>query len=137
MFSDNLSTSVLQLCNTYDLSYEAASERCNLSPRYFGSVARGQTAASIITLEKLCRGFDQTPNELLRVPPRHPELIFRTPMPVIAVKCMMISGKLSGFPVCPQCGSTLEREYQNFCDRCGQKIDWKDDHKATILLPDK
>ena len=137
MFSDNLSTSVLQLCDTYSLSYEAASERCNISSRYFGSVARGQTAASIITLEKLCKGFNQTPNELLRVPPRNPELIFRTSMPIVAVKCMVISGSLTGFPVCPQCGSTLEREYQNFCDRCGQKLGWKDYHKATIILPDK
>lgn len=106
MFSDNLSASVLQLCDTLSLSYEAASERCNLSPRYFGSVARGQTAASIITLEKLYQGFDRTPNELLRILPRRPERSFRTAMPVIAVKCMVIFGSLTGFPVCPRISVT-------------------------------
>ncbi len=29
------------------------------------------------------------------------------------------------FPVCPHCGVTVEREYQAFCDRCGQALQWK------------
>ena len=49
MFSKNLSLTILQLCSSRDLSYEKAAELCGLSPRYFGSVARGQTNASIIT----------------------------------------------------------------------------------------
>lgn len=65
MFLDNLSTSVLRLCDTQKLSYEAASERCDLSSRYFGDIARGKTAPTILTLEKLCVGFDLTPNDLL------------------------------------------------------------------------
>lgn len=69
MFSKNLSTSILQLCSSRDLSYEEAAERCDLSPRYFGSIARGQTNVSLSTFEKLCTGFELTPNELLRIPP--------------------------------------------------------------------
>lgn len=65
MFLDNLSTSVLKLCDTRRLSYEAASERCDLSSRYFADIARGKTAPTILTLEKLCVGFDLTPNDLL------------------------------------------------------------------------
>jgi len=65
MFLDNLSTSILRLCDTRKLSYEAASERCDLSSRYFGSIARGKTAPTILTLEKLCVGFDLTPNDFL------------------------------------------------------------------------
>ena len=38
------------------------------------------------------------------------------------------------FPVCPQCGSAMEREYQNYCDRCGQRLGWrKIDHARVIL----
>ena len=51
MFLDNLSTSVLRLCDTRKLSYEVASERCDLSSRYFGDIARGKTAPTILTLE--------------------------------------------------------------------------------------
>lgn len=36
------------------------------------------------------------------------------------------------FPVCPRCGTTLEREYQHFCDRCGQKLKWSAYSKAII-----
>lgn len=61
MFLANLSTSVLRLCDTRKLSYEIASERCNLSARYFGDIARGKTAPTILTLEKLCVGFALTP----------------------------------------------------------------------------
>lgn len=25
----------------------------------------------------------------------------------------------------PRCGSTMEREYQYFCDRCGQRLSWR------------
>ena len=38
------------------------------------------------------------------------------------------------FPVCPRCGSTLEREYQNFCDRCGQRLGWKELRRAEVIL---
>lgn len=39
------------------------------------------------------------------------------------------------FPVCPRCGTTLEREYQRFCDRCGQKLKWTGYDKAVITTP--
>ena len=28
------------------------------------------------------------------------------------------------FPLCPRCGTTMERVYQLFCDRCGQRLNW-------------
>ena len=135
MFSDKLSVSVRQLCSAYGLSYEEAAERCDLSPRYFGSIARGQTAVSITTLEKLCKGFNSTPNELLRVQVPDPQLVFRVPMLVTAVKCLTLSGKHYGFAVCPHCDSTLDREYQRFCDRCGQLLDWNDYANASVIMP--
>ena len=65
MFLANLSTSVLKLCDIRKLSYEAASERCDLGSRYFADIARGKTVPMILTLEKLCAGFDLTPNDQL------------------------------------------------------------------------
>lgn len=38
------------------------------------------------------------------------------------------------FPVCPACGVTLEREYQHYCDRCGQCLSWKYFSRATVVL---
>ena len=137
MFLDNLSTSVLRLCDTRKLSYEVASERCDLSSRYFGDIARGKTAPTILTLEKLCVGFDLTPNDLLIPSAIWSEVSFRTPMPVTQIRCFHFLQGITGFPVCPQCGRTMEREYQSYCDRCGQCLDWDNFSKATIILPQK
>ena len=65
MFSKKLSSSVLSICDSGDLSYEAAAELCDLSSRYFGDIARGKTSPTVNTLEKLCNGLNRTPNELL------------------------------------------------------------------------
>lgn len=137
MFLDNLSTSVLRLCDTRNLSYEAASERCDLSSRYFGDIARGKTAPTILTLEKLCVGFDLTPNDLLIPSEVRKEMAFREPMPVKQIRCFQYLSGMAGFPVYPQCGRTMERKYQPYCDRCGQRLDWDNFSKATIILPQK
>lgn len=135
MFLDNLSASVLRLCSENHLSYESASGLCCLSSRYFGDIVRGKTAPTILTLEKLCIGFDCTPNELLIQPSVHAQISFRFPMLVTHVRCYKGSCGLYGFPVCPRCAITLEREYQAYCDRCGQRLDWNRLHKASIVLP--
>lgn len=57
-------------------------------------------------------------------------LSFRTPMEVSQIK-EMLNGDC--FPVCPQCKITIEREYMNFCDRCGQKLSWKGMKDAAVL----
>ena len=28
------------------------------------------------------------------------------------------------YAICPRCHCTLEREYMNYCDRCGQHLSW-------------
>ena len=136
MFLDTLSMNVLQLCDARNWSYEDAAERCDLSSRYFGDIARGQTAPSIKTLEKLCTGFQLLPNDLLLASPiMVRELVFRVPLDVI--QCRGYSGwfGFTTYPVCPRCRLTFEREYQAFCDRCGQRLCWKRYSKAEIILP--
>ena len=133
MFLYHLSASILRLCASRNLSYEAAAQQCNLSARYFGSIARGKTAPTISTLEKLCSGFQLTPNDLL-LPLSS---LYREPMPVTHIRCINGSLGLVGFPVCPCCGITMDREYLTYCDRCGQRLDWKNFSKATIILPEQ
>ena len=137
MFLVNLSANVRYLCNFYRLSYERASERCSISPRYFGSIARGETAPTVHTLEKLCNGFDLTPNDLLITSAVQRELVYRRPMPVTQVRCYRYAAGLTGFPLCPRCKMAMEREYQNFCDRCGQRLDWGKYGQATLILPNE
>ena len=37
------------------------------------------------------------------------------------------------FPVCPRCQNTLDREFQSYCDRCGQMLCWKRYGKMTPI----
>lgn len=38
------------------------------------------------------------------------------------------------FPACPRCNLPVEREYQSYCDRCGQRLGWEDFGKAVVIL---
>ena len=56
---------------------------------------------------------------------------FRLPMPVNEVHLYRDN---MAFSVCPRCRTPLEREYQSYCDRCGQALDWKRFKKALVVL---
>ena len=58
---------------------------------------------------------------------------FRSPMAVNEIH--RLHNKLT-FSVCPRCRLTLEREYQAYCDRCGQALDWKHFKKARVVPVD-
>ncbi len=57
-------------------------------------------------------------------------LSYRTPMAVAELK---IFWNQNAFYVCPKCQTTLEREFQAYCDRCGQCLDWKGYKKAQRI----
>ena len=130
MFLSNLSSSVLRLCDSRALSYKAVSELCDVSARHVSNIVRCKTALSIPTLEKLCHGFEVTPNDLLM----YPSGGRREPMLVTHFRCQ--GPGLPGFPICPRCGRPLERAFQNFCDHCGQRLDWRALDKARPIFED-
>jgi transcriptional regulator with XRE-family HTH domain len=129
MFLETLSFVVLQLCDAYGWSYETAAEQCNLSSRYIGDIVRGRTAPTIRSLEKLCIGFGVLPNELLVTEPALNELSFRIPQLVTQYRTF----EYTTYPICPRCNITMEREYQSYCDRCGQRLCWKNYAKASAV----
>lgn len=55
---------------------------------------------------------------------------YRKPLAVTEI-LLLLNGDT--FPVCPRCRITLEREYQQFCDRCGQHLDWDNFDNAEIV----
>lgn len=56
------------------------------------------------------------------------ELSYRNPMQVVEIR----EHSNSYFAVCPRCQMTLECEYQAFCDRCGQRLNWRGFSKIQI-----
>lgn len=67
-----------------------------------------------------------------RVSKAEMELAFRSSMPVTEIRVYSTDG---AYPVCPRCGISMEREYQHFCDRCGQRLNWKLYRHAEIVYP--
>ncbi len=67
---------------------------------------------------------------------RKEELMYRRAMSVCE---FLVYSDDSAYPVCPKCNSAMERDYQSFCDRCGQKLDWNDfdNAHANYLFPVK
>ena len=65
------------------------------------------------------------------------EIGYRRKMPITEVRVFFSSFYgWTGYYVCPRCSVTLEREYMAFCDRCGQKLDWKGHQKAKAVYPE-
>lgn len=54
---------------------------------------------------------------------------YRTPMKVTEV-LLLENG--DAFSICPRCSITLDRDFQRYCDRCGQHLDWCDIDNARI-----
>ena len=47
---------------------------------------------------------------------------YRMPMKVTHI-LVLCNG--TSYPICPRCNLTMDREYMNVCDHCGQKLVWK------------
>lgn len=61
---------------------------------------------------------------------------YRKPMRVNEIMMFVSSiNGTNGYYVCPKCKITLEWEFMDFCDRCGQKLDWRGCKKAKVIYP--
>ena len=132
MFLDNLSVSLLKICDAEHLSYERASERCNCSSRHFANIVCKRSYPSLNIFEQMCLGFRETPNHLLGIEAN--EFSFRAPMPVVEIRIFPLLSGAPSFPVCPQCGCSLEREHMAYCDRCGQRLSWTRFKDAAVIV---
>lgn len=60
-----------------------------------------------------------------------PAIKFRSPLQVTKV---IVFSNGESYPVCPRCKITIEREYMRFCDRCGQRLSWKNFGKTIVMF---
>ncbi len=63
---------------------------------------------------------------------RQIDVSYRLPMRV--KEAVYYSKAKTRYPVCPSCQISFEREYINFCDNCGQCLNWEDYDRALIRL---
>ena len=57
------------------------------------------------------------------------------PAPVSMVMERQYASGCMVFPVCPACGVAVERDRQNYCDRCGQRLDWGQRETRPLAFP--
>ena len=55
---------------------------------------------------------------------------YRISMPITEIH---VHWNYNSYSVCPRCKATMEREYQSFCDRCGQRLDWSKYENAEVV----
>lgn len=58
---------------------------------------------------------------------------YRIPMQVRKVRIIGTDQLGNCYPVCPKCGLTMDREYQSYCDRCGQALTWRNYKNAIVI----
>ncbi len=116
------------------MTQEQLADACDLSRRFVGSIVRRKANPTVDCFEKICAALEVTPNELLiskaaldHVEKTKPKQV-RQALRNEAASCV--------FPICPSCKKTMEREYQAYCDRCGQFLSWKGYSKAEVVTPD-
>lgn len=78
-----------------------------------------------------------TYSECSDIPPESTTKLLLRNKPLLVSQAMAFTSPagLTTFPVCPACMATLEREGQNFCDHCGQRLDWRWYKHAQIIYP--
>ena len=59
-------------------------------------------------------------------------MTYRVPFAVTEV---FVFANGHSYPVCPRCNRSMDREYMRFCDRCGQRLGWKQFDYASIVRP--
>lgn len=75
--------------------------------------------------------FIRRPNQEERIGSFASAVSYRVAIPVIKMVKYPTGGNC--YPLCPRCKMSMEREYVNYCDRCGQKLNWDNIDDAIIL----
>ena len=60
------------------------------------------------------------------------EILYRVPRCVTDYTFFLASH--TSYARCPSCQTFLEREYQSFCDQCGQCLEWPQSGPKVIHL---
>ena len=80
-------------------------------------------------LKKHCTG---QPDRLPKITAIMEAISFRLPRPVR--KLVQYRDRQATYPICPRCSHAVDREYMNFCDRCGQRLNWTFLHTARVVI---
>ena len=81
----------------------------------------------MIKFEEIHRLLSKTPVRFVA-----DAISYRVPL---RVKKVIYFSETSCFSICPRCDTIMEREYVQFCDRCGQRLSWYALSRAEVCYP--
>lgn len=124
-----LARNVKRIRKEMRLSQMEFAERCGVCHDTISLLERQKIDTKLTTIQNIaayvgCRVVDLLSDDTEQTKS------YREPM--VVRECLMYVRSGNVFPVCPRCNITIEREYQSFCDRCGQRLNWKGYNKAII-----
>lgn len=120
------------------LTQSQMAERLAMEDRSYIDLDQGKTCCSAITLarflifvceslmqflEGLRRAFEEAEKRWHNLSETIDLVSYRRPLPITEV-VVLKSG--SCYPRCPRCRLSIDREYMNYCDRCGQRLEWRE-----------
>ena len=118
---NDIGDNIIEIRKSKNLTQEKLALESEISLSYLRLIEHGKANPTINELLKISHAlnFDfQNPFSVNLASSK----LFRIPMPVTDI---IFLGNNS-FSVCPRCHNSLERDFQTFCDRCGQALLWKD-----------
>ena len=77
----------------------------------------------------------QKPHSLEEPEDARSQLSYRVAMQVTELAVFPGALGRPTYYVCPRCDVTMEREYQSYCDRCGQRLAWNGRKHIRIIYP--
>lgn len=133
MFTKELGTKILKILDEREMTIEDLAEIANLSRKFLGNVINQKQSPTLDSFEKICAALEVAPNDLLM---SEESMLPEKSKAMIVSKIFYndVSMVEYALPICPNCNITLEREYQSYCNRCGQRLSWKKFSKADIVF---
>lgn len=135
-FSESFPLALRKRCSEMELTYRESAKKCRINYLYFLRIIHGQANPRLDMVINICFGLEISPNELLGITTTNMHS-FRIPMRVNKYIYLSRAEHPTCFPVCPQCEMSLEREYQKYCDRCGQCLSWRSYDQAVQVIHGK
>ena len=120
LFSENIACWLSNYCSKSGMAPSVLSRQCGLHKSAVSRYIRKRNQPMLFTIEKLCYCLGVSPNDLL-LTEQGSVTSYRMPL---RVKEAVLFMDCNCYSLCPKCNCTLSREYQSFCDRCGQCLSW-------------
>ena len=132
--SVEIGKNIVRLRKQKGVTQEWLALESEMAVSYLRSIEHGTANPTIDALDRLAKVLNVSVESIIDFSGEteaHGAESYRDPMPVTEV--LVLPHIVGGFSVCPRCHTTMEREFQSYCDRCGQRLSWNDFHHAKVI----